>query len=98
MNFWKGLWAGMLRVLYAPGVFYKGLFYGPGNRWPDLASHLAGVFGVFLVSAGVYRVFWLDQQPDWAGMSLFMGGISTLLAARVAKYWKSDNERGMVDE
>jgi hypothetical protein len=66
-------------------TFYKGLLFGPGNKWPDLAAHLSALFGIFLIAAGSYVTFWLKQPPDWTGMSLYIGGIGTIMAGRVAK-------------
>lgn len=82
---------GFCRKVAIPFVWlferYKDLGFGPGNKWADLAAHLAGLFSIFMVAAGSYSVFALGQAPDWSGMALFTGGIGTILGARVAKDW-----------
>lgn len=66
-------------------TYWKDLFFGPENKWADLAAHIAGLFSVGFTVAILYQVFGLQQPPSWGEVAALVASISTLLGVRVAK-------------
>ena len=67
--------------------YYKNLFFGPGDKWADLAAHAFGLLLLCVIAWQSYDLFVLGNAFAPASLAALITSLVGLYTARVAKDW-----------